>query len=84
MPRPASRKRGKPNTMKAADALIASPEFTALAKQAGKPGEKAAATQLSRSKAFTRFMHVVGLRRELKNGEKWILQAMQANNQQKQ
>jgi hypothetical protein len=72
----------KSNAIKAVDSLITSHEFTQLAKQAGKPGEKAATLRLVHSKNFTRFVHAVGKPRELGNREKWVLQAMQAQNQQ--
>lgn len=74
--------KGKPNTMKAADALIASPEFAELTKQAGKPGAKVATLRLAYSKPFTQFIRATGQPRELSNREQWILQAMQAQNQQ--
>lgn len=74
--------KGKPNAVKAADALIASPEFINLAKQAGKPGEKAATLRLVHSKNFTRYVRAIGQPRELSNRERWVLQSMQAQNQQ--
>lgn len=76
--------KGKPNALKAADELISSPEFIALAKQAGKPGEAAAVRRFAYSKAFTRFVRAIGQPRELSNRERWVLQALQAQNQQRQ
>jgi hypothetical protein len=73
--------KGKPNALKAADALIASPEFVQMARSGGNP---AAVRALAYSKPFTRFVRAIGQPRELSNRERWVLQAMQAQNQQRQ
>lgn len=75
-------KGAKPSSIKAVDQVISSPEFLNLTKQAGKPGEKAARLRLVHSKPFTRFVRAAGQPRELSDREKWILEAMQAENQQ--
>lgn len=68
----------KPSIVQAADRLIASPEFIAAARSAGTPQQAAAARALAFSKPFTRFVRAIGQPRELSNRERWILQAMQA------
>ncbi|MES2350177.1 MAG: hypothetical protein V4641_21625 [Pseudomonadota bacterium] len=68
--------KGKPNAMKAADALISSPEFLAAAR-AGTP---AAARRLALSKAFADYRRALKNPRELSNPEKWIQRALLANN----
>lgn len=74
--------KNQPSAIKAADALISSDEFLSLVKQAGKPGEKAARLRLVHSKPFSRYVRAVGQPRELNERERWVLQAMQAQNQQ--
>lgn len=74
--------KGKTPAVKAADALISSSEFIELAKQAGKPGEKAARLRLVHFKPFTNYARAVDQPRELSNREQWVLQSMQAQNQQ--
>lgn len=74
--------KGKPNTMKSVDSLLSSPEFIDLAKKAGKPGEQAAARRFANSRRFMRFVRAAGSPRELSNRERWVLQSLQAQNQQ--
>lgn len=76
--------RNKPSILKAADQLISSPEFLALVRAAGTPKEAAAVRAFAYSKAFTRFLRAIGQPRELSNRERWVLQALQAQNQQRQ
>jgi hypothetical protein len=71
----------KSNAMKAIDELLVSPEFSDLAKKAGTPQQAQAVRSLAYSKQFTRFIRAVGQPRELSNRERWILSAMQAQNQ---
>ncbi len=75
----------KPSAMKAADALIASPEFQQAVKQAATGEGKQAATRLAYSKPFTKFVRSIGNPKEMTNRERWIMQALEANsNNQKQ
>ena len=76
--------KGKPNAMKAVDALIASPEFTEAVKQMNSGQTKAAALRLAYSKPFTKFVRAVGNPKELSNRERWILQTLEANNQNRE
>jgi hypothetical protein len=71
----------KSNALKAIDELLVSPEFSDLAKKAGTPQQAQAVRSLAYSKQFTRFIRAVGQPRELSNRERWILSAMQAQNQ---
>jgi hypothetical protein len=75
---------GKPSIAQAADRLISSPEFIAAARAAGTNQQASAARALANSKSFTRFVRAIGQPRELSNRERWVLQAMQAQNQQRQ
>ncbi|QRF55303.1 hypothetical protein [Variovorax paradoxus] len=68
----------KPNAIKAADALIASPEFTQLTRAGGNQAAKARAFAYSRP--FTRFARAVGSPQDLSNREKWVLQVLQGRN----
>lgn len=68
----------KPNAIKAADALIASPEFAQLARRGG--NEAAKVRRFAYSQPFTRYVRAVGSPRELSNREKWVLQVMQGRN----
>lgn len=70
--------KGKPNALKAADALISSPEFIQAAKAVGTPQQAQAARALAYSKPFTKFVRAVGGPREMSNRERWIVNAMQA------
>jgi hypothetical protein len=75
----------KPSAIKAADALIASPEFQQAVKQAATGETKQAALRLAYSKPFTKFVRAVGSPKEMTNRERWIMQALEANsNNQKQ
>lgn len=71
--------KGKPNALKAADALISSPEFLQAAKAAGNPQQAQATRALAYSKPFTKFVRAVGAPREMSNRERWIVNAMQAH-----
>lgn len=70
----------KPEAIKAVDALITSPEFVQMAKSAGTPGQKQAALRLAYSRPMTRFARSLGNPREMRDRERWVLQAMQAKN----
>lgn len=72
--------KGKPNAMKAADALISSPEYLAAVKAAGTPGADAAARRLAISKVFKDFAREVKQPRELSQPEKWIQRALLTTN----
>ena len=69
----------KPSAIKAADALIASPEFQQAVKQAASGESKQAAVRLAYSKPFTKFVRAVGNPKEMSNRERWILQAIEAS-----
>lgn len=71
--------KGKPSALKAADALISSPEFSEAVKQAAKGETKQAALKLAYSKQFTKFVRAVGNPKEMSNRERWILQAIEAS-----
>jgi len=71
---------GKNSAIKAADALIGSPEFVQMARQAGTPEAQQAALRLAYSRPFTKFVRAVGAPKELSNRERWILQALEAPN----
>lgn len=68
----------KSNALKAADALISSPEFAQAVKAANAPGAKEAAVRLAYSRPFTKFVRAVGAPKELPNRERWILQTLEA------
>lgn len=72
--------KGKPDAMKAADKLIASPEFLEAAKRAGTAEAGAAARRLGLSKAFKDFARALKNPRELSSAEKWIQRAMLTTN----
>ena len=71
-------KGSKQPAIKAADALIASPEFAQLVKEGAKP---APVRRFAYSPAFTRYVRAVGSPRELENREKWVLQVLQGRTQ---
>lgn len=71
--------KGKPSALKAADALISSPEFVESVKQAAKGNTKQAALKLAYSKPFIKFARAVGNPKEMSNRERWILQAIEAS-----
>lgn len=66
--------RGRTPVMKAADSLINSPEFIAAARNASKNN----INRLARSSKFVRFVKAAGSPRDMKDGEKWVAQALQA------
>lgn len=68
----------KPSALKAADALISSPEFQQAVKQAATGESKQAATRLAYSKPFTKFVRAIGNPKEMTNRERWIMQALEA------
>lgn len=73
----------KTPALKAIDDLLTSDEFIQLAKAAGTPREAAAVRKFANSKQFTQYVRAIGQPRELSNRERWVMQAMQAHNQQK-
>lgn len=68
----------KPNVMKAADALISSPEFL----QAVKTGTKQDISRLARSTKFAAFRKAAGSPHEMKDAERWIQAALIAHKSQ--
>jgi hypothetical protein len=77
--------KGKTNYLRAADALIASPEFANLVKNSDKPkAKKAAVAQLAHSAAFNKFMRAVGKPAEMKDRQQWLVNAMATSGQQPQ
>lgn len=77
-------KGARPAADKAVDALLASPEFLALVRQANTADQAAAVRAFTYSKPFTRFVRAIGQPRELSNRERWVLQSLQGENQQRQ
>lgn len=73
--------KGKPNSIKAVDTLISSPEFNTAVRQYAGGDKQAAAARLAYSKPFTKFVRAVGGPKELSNRERWILQTLEAQNQ---
>jgi len=76
--------RGKPNTLKAADDLISSPEFQRLAVETVKTNNqpsKAAIRAVLISKSFKKFADEVKLPREMSARERFIVQSLQAERQ---
>jgi hypothetical protein len=76
--------KGKPNTLKAADDLISSPEFQRLAVEAVKTNNqpsKAAIRAVLISKSFKKFADEVKLPREMSARERFIVQSLQAERQ---
>ena len=76
--------RGKPNTLKAADDLISSPEFQRLAVETVKTNNqpsKAAIKAVLISKSFKKFADEVKLPREMSARERFIVQSLQAERQ---
>lgn len=71
--------RGKTSAMKAADALINSPEFIAAARNASKQN----VAKLAKSKPFSAFIRAAGNPREMRDREKWVTLALQANKDKK-
>lgn len=71
--------RGKTSAMKAADALINSPEFIAAARDASKQN----VAKLAKSRPFGAFIRAAGNPREMRDREKWVTLALQANRDKK-
>jgi hypothetical protein len=67
--------KGKPNVMKAADELIVSPEFQALAKSGD-------VDKFIGSSKFRRFWNAVGGEERLGDPGQWVLSSLQATRQQ--
>ena len=65
--------KGKTNILKAADELIASPEFLEAAKRVGTKGQDQAIKKLARSKKMTKFMRTADI---ATSPEAWILQSL--------
>lgn len=68
--------KGKPNTIKAADALISSPEFDAAIRAVGTPGAGQSAAQLARSRAFKEFAKSVKDPLIISDPQQWISRAI--------
>jgi hypothetical protein len=76
--------KGKPNTLKAADELISSPEFQRLAVETVSTGNnpsKATVKAVLMSQSFRKFADAVKLPREMSAREKFIVQSLQAEAQ---
>lgn len=76
--------KGKPNTLKAADELISSPEFQRLAVETVSTGNnpsKATVKAVLMSQSFRRFADAVKLPREMSARERFIVQSLQAESQ---
>ena len=75
----------KPQVIKAADELIASPEFQRLAIDgANKTPSQATVRAVARSAAFQRFAEAAKMPREMSWRERWLVQSMQAGRQSTQ
>ena len=75
----------KPQVIKAADELIASPEFQRLAIEgANKTPSQATVRAVARSAAFQRFAEAAKMPREMSWRERWLVQSMQAGRQSTQ
>ena len=75
----------KPQVIKAADELIASPEFQRLAIDgANKTPSQATVRAVARSAAFQRFAEAAKMPREMSWRERWLVQSMQAGRQSNQ
>lgn len=72
--------KSKPSIAQAADKLITSSEFTQAVRSQGTPAAASAARSLAYSKPFTKFVRAMGSPREMSNRERWIVNAMQAQN----
>src|SRR6185369_8253976 len=71
----------KPSAVKAIDEMLTSPEFMQLASSAaGSAQQQTAVRAFAYSKAFTKFARAIGQPRELSNRERWVMQALQAQN----
>jgi hypothetical protein len=75
----------KPQVIKAADELIASPDFQRLAIEgANKTPSQATVRAVARSAAFQRFAEAAKMPREMSWRERWLVQSMQAGRQSTQ
>jgi hypothetical protein len=75
----------KPQVIKAADELIASPDFQRLAIEgANKTPSQATVRAVARSAAFQRFAEAAKMPREMNWRERWLVQSMQAGRQSTQ
>lgn len=72
----------KPEAIKAVDSLISSPEFAAAVARAAQGQAPQAAKELGNSAKFRKFVAAVGSPPEMTDRQRWILQALQANNSQ--
>lgn len=68
----------KPGAFEAADKLLASPDFVRLARAATPAERDVAARQFAHSRAFARFMRMLGSPHVMTDRERWVLQAVQA------
>lgn len=71
----------KPSAVQAVDRLITSPEFLEAVNKAGTSQARSAVSRLAYSKDFNKLMRALGQPRELKDRERWILQALEAQNE---
>lgn len=72
----------KPSALKAADELIASPEFLQAVKQAATPGAKTAARKFAYSRPFTKLYEALGKPAEMSDREQWVMRALQTQQMQ--
>ncbi len=68
--------KGKANTIKAADTLISSPEFTEAIRNAAANGPRAGAESLAATRAFREFARSVRNPGLISNPEQWIMTAL--------
>lgn len=75
--------KGKPDALKAADRLIASPEFIAMAKTVSQGQQPKAGTvrQLSKSGAMREFARTINDPDLMRDREKWLMSIVQAGNE---
>jgi hypothetical protein len=75
----------RPTIAQAADSLITSPQFVnmvrAQASNATAAAKQDALRRFAYSREFTRYARALGNPREMSNRERWVLQALQAQNQ---
>lgn len=74
--------KGKPDTMKAVDALISSPEFIRMAKAVGTEQQAEAVRRFASGARFSVFFKAAGAPGGMPARERWVLNAMQAERQQ--
>ena len=70
----------KTDAVKAVDTMLASPEFQSAARQIAVGNTKQGASILAYSKPFLQFARALGNPREMTNKEKWVMQALEADN----